>query len=439
MFILAFRLAIGITALFKPKAKEWIEGRNGQFASLQASISPSEKVIWMHCASAGELEQGKPVAEDLKKRYPDYKILITFFSPSGFAVGKKFKAADYVFYLPLDTKKNARRFIQIVQPKLVIFVKYDFWFHHLKSVNQQGIPLLLISAIFRKEQAFFKWYGGFFKRMLRLFTLLFVQDETSLKLLHSIQVNNTNIAGDTRFDRVLSIAENNKKEDVSASEIIKVFIGNSPVIVAGSTWPDDEKLLSEGLKKRPGIKLIIVPHEITEEHLRSIEGMFPQSVRYSRINDATYLKEITKGIQKRNNTSGQSDALKNRFLAAPVLIIDGFGMLSRLYQYATVTYIGGGFNKSGIHNTLEAAVWSKPVLCGPNYKKFKEARELLATGAAFSIATATELEQVIDTLFEGFGNIEKSGRAAGMYVRQNGGATKKILDYIQENRLLTTA
>jgi len=379
----------------------------------------------MHCASAGELEQGKPVAEALKKNYPNYKLLVSFFSPSGYVVGKKWPVADYVFYLPLDTAKNAYRFVEIVQPKLVVFIKYDYWFHHLNEVKKNNIPLILVSAIFRSQQAFFKTYGGFYKKILRLFTWLFVQDEASLSLLQSIEIKNASVAGDTRFDRVLSIFETNKKGSFDALENIKAFANNAAVLVAGSTWPEDEKLLLDGLKKYGDVALIIVPHEITNAHLQSIEALFPSSVRYSQLN------------KKLISPEHEPRSTHQRVANQHILIIDSFGMLSRIYQIASVAYIGGGFNKSGIHNTLEAAVWSKPVIFGPNYQKFKEARELINAGAAFSVAAASELEALAPTLFDGFEQAEKSGEAAGKYVRQNSGATDKILLYIQENRLLT--
>ncbi len=405
LFIAVSRIGIGIAANWNNKAKLWIEGRKNLFSNLQASIPANEKTIWMHCASAGEFEQGKPVLEKLREKYPYHKVLITFFSPSGYSIGKKYEGAHYIFYLPLDTKKNAKRFVQIVQPKLVVFVKYEYWYHHLKAVADQKIPLLLISSIFRKRQVFFKWYGEFYRNILKLFTKIFVQDEDSKQLLHFINIKHCSVNGDTRFDRVATIAGN-----ANPLDNISKFIGSSKVIVAGSTWPDDEQLLTY-LNSINDCKLIIAPHEINPAHLEKTGTLFPASVLYSKMNEHTNSK---------------------------VLVVDNIGMLSRLYQYATITYIGGGFNKSGIHNTLEAAVWSKPVIFGPNYQKFKEAKELIEEGAAFSIENETELKEVVQKLFTNIERLKESSVAAGLYVQKNRGATEKIVSYIQENRLLTT-
>ncbi len=406
LFIWLTRVGIGIASLWNGKARQWTKGRIGGVKEITTSIRAGEKIIWMHCASAGEFEQGKPVIEELKKNYDDHKILVTFFSPSGYSIGKNYKQADYVFYLPIDTPKNAKRFIQNVQPTLVIFVKYDFWYHHLKAVIDRKIPLLLISSIFRNNQVFFKWYGGFNRKMLKLFSWLFVQDEASKDLLLSINIKNCSVSGDTRFDRVASIA-------AVAEPILQIekFKQGAQVMVAGSTWPDDEQILSSLLHFNKEFKLIIAPHEIDVSHIEKIRSLFPGAALFS-------------GLNETNDSQ--------------VLIIDNIGMLSRLYQYATVTYIGGGFNKSGIHNTLEAAVWSKPVIFGPNYQKFKEARELIEEGGAFSISTAVELKEVVLNLLTQKERLIESSMAAGLYVQQHRGATKKIISYIQENRLLTT-
>ena len=377
------------------------------FEELDTAISGNRSIIWVHAASAGELEQGKPVIEALKEQYPYHRVLVTFFSPSGFSAGKKYAAADHVFYLPLDTRKNAAAFLSIVRPALVVFIKYDFWYHHLKAVHDRGIPLLLISSIFREKQLFFSPFGGFYRNILKLFTWLFVQDEHSMSLLHSIGIRHCSVAGDTRFDRVAAIRE--KAEEVAS---IGPFVAGAQVIVAGSTWPEDEQLLAhlaKGLKRE--YKLIIAPHEITTVHIRQLQALFPEAVLHS------------------NLTTGSS---------SNVLLIDNVGMLSRLYQYAQLTYIGGGFNKSGIHNTLEAAVWGKPVIVGPNYQKFKEARELIEAGGAFSISTSEALLKTASHLLEDATALQKAGAAAGSYVQNQRGATQSILHYIAANRLLTT-
>lgn len=408
-FIQLYGAGVKIAALGNNKAKQWLQGREHLFDQLAQTFSKPHAVIWLHSASAGEYEQAKPVLEALRQQYPQYKILVTFFSPSGYNVGKKSPLADYVFYLPLDTGDNAARFIQIVQPRLVLFVKYDFWYHHLKAVRDNKIPLLLFSSIFRPEQTFFKPHGRFYLSMLHLFTHIFVQDEASYGLLKKFGVTHCTIAGDTRFDRVSTIAQKS-----TPLPIIENFIAGSTVIVAGSTWPEDEEQLHAVLKKRGNIKLIIAPHEINEPHIKSIQQLFKNTIRYSQIKET------------------------ERSFSAGVLIIDNIGMLSRLYRYAHITYIGGGFNKSGIHNTLEAAVWGRPVIFGPNYQKFREARELIKEGAAFSYTTEEELETTIDTLLSNEKAYANAGSAAGKYVQQNGGATAVIADYIQENRLLTS-
>jgi 3-deoxy-D-manno-octulosonic-acid transferase len=405
IFIALYSLGIRLASLWNKKAAEWLSGRKALFHDLRSKIPEGAKIIWMHCASAGEFEQGKPVIEALKKQYPHHKLLVSFFSPSGFSVGKKYKAADFITYLPLDTKSNAAEFLKIVNPELVIFIKYEYWYHHLKAVRSRNIPLLLVAAIFRKDQVFFKWYGGFYRKILFFFHHIFVQDQASLELLTASGINHCSIGGDTRFDRVKEIREN-----FSGLSRIEEFTGNHKIIVAGSTWPEDEKLLSQAIEKNPGSKLIIAPHEINEEHLASIEKLFPKATRYSKIQEA---------------------------VTGDVLIIDNFGMLSRLYQYATIAYIGGGFNKSGIHNTLEAAVYGKPVLFGPAYQKFKEARELIEKKGAFSFSTAEELSKIIASLLTDAGFLQRAGEASKNYVLENTGATGKLLQFIQANRLLT--
>jgi 3-deoxy-D-manno-octulosonic-acid transferase len=413
-FIQAFAFAISIAALWNRKAAQWKRGRRNLWHELEQTFSKPHTVIWIHAASAGEFEQAKPVIEALKNGFPQHQILVTFFSPSGYPAGKKFALADYVFYLPLDTKKNAGKFINLIQPKLVVFVKYDFWYHHLKAVLDRNIPLLLISSIFRKEQVFFKWYGSFYLNMLRFFTHLFVQDETSYELLKKFDIVNCSVAGDTRFDRVLTIAKS-----FNPIPVIDAFCSDNKVIVAGSTWPDDEQLLQAAFKKFASTKMIIAPHEINDTHLKSITELFQNTILYSALEKAA--EEEQQRMQQQ----------------ATVLVIDTMGLLSRLYYYATVAYIGGGFNKSGIHNTLEAAVFGKPVLFGPNYKKFREARELIKSGGARSYATEQDLEDTLRNWFMHPEVLEKTGDAAGKYVQANSGATEKIIRFIQEKRLLT--
>ena len=405
-FIRLYHIGIRVAAVRSEKARAWLDGRKNLFQDLEQLLGQPRPTIWVHCASAGELEQGKPVIEGLKATYPGHRVLVSFFSPSGYSVGKKYGAADAVTYLPLDTASNARRFLDRVKPELAVFVKYEYWYHHLTELHTRQVPVLLVSAIFREQQVFFTWYGGFFRNLLRVYSRIFVQDPESALRLQSIGITAVTVAGDTRFDRVGRILE----ERPPIPEIETFVADHQPVIVAGSTWPEDEDLLAEGLALRGG-KLIIAPHELDEGHLQHIEARFPGAARFSR-------------------TRGQSPAA--------VLIIDNIGMLSRLYQYATISYIGGGFNKSGIHNTLEAAVWSKPVFFGPNYQKFREARELIEAGAAFSASTPEELKTKTDHFLDDPDALTKAGSAAGAYVAQNRGATNTILNYVQANRLLTS-
>jgi len=400
-FIRLYLFAIRLAALRNQKAKEWIQGRQNLFTHLEQQVNADDRVIWMHCSSAGEFEQGKPIIAALKKEYPNHKIVVSFFSPSGYHVAKK-SDADCITYLPADTRANARRFIKILHPELVIFIKYEFWYHHLSETAFQHIPLLLASAVFRKDQAFFKWYGDLFRNVLFLFRHLFVQDKSSFRLLQENHINHCSISGDTRFDRVKEIADH-----FTDVPVVTAFVGKDPVIVAGSTWKDDEKLLAQ---YRPA-KLVLAPHEISDEHLSQIEQLFPDSIRYSRWDHRT-------GQEK-------------------VLIIDNVGMLSRLYFYATVAYVGGGFTKDGIHNILEAAVYGKAVVFGPVYQKYREAKELISQGGAFSVGNVEQWKNRIDNLLNNEENSQAAGLHALHYITKNTGATAEVLHYIQENRLLT--
>lgn len=411
-FIRLYSFAIRQAAPWNKKAKAWQDGRKDVFIHLQKNILPADKVIWVHCSSAGEFEQGKPVIEALKKDYPQKKILVTFFSPSGYGVAKNYPYADVISYLPLDTRKNAEQFFRLVHPDLVIFVKYEFWYHHLSVAAFHHVPIILISATFRKEQVFFRSYGGFFRQMLHLFRHLFVQDEASITLLQSVGIRNCSISGDTRFDRVAAIAE--KKAEIPA---IDAFVADKKLIVAGSTWEDDDAVIATYAKTNLQTKLIIAPHEITAAHLDKLKGLFPNSALYS-------------GVQ-------QGSVSASDLAGAQVLVIDSVGFLSRLYAYATVTYVGGGFTKDGIHNILEAAVWEKPVIFGPNYSKYREAKELIQAGGACSISTADEFKKIADDLLSNEGHLQSYAANAKLYIEKNTGATEKIMKAIQEKRLLT--
>lgn len=408
IFIFLFGLGIRITTLWSPKAKEWLKGRRSLFKELELCISETDAVIWIHSSSAGEFEQAKPVIENLKTKYPAYKIVVTLFSPSGYSVAKRYSFADQVYYLPLDTAANARRFLKLLRPQLVIFVKYDFWYHHLQAVKQQKIPLLLISSVFNSNQSFFKWYGSLYRKMLFFFDHIFVQDKSSLQQLHQYHITNCSVSGDTRFDRVLEIADNFREID-----FIPGFINNEKVLVAGSTWPDDESSLKQVKAEFPQLKMIIAPHEINTAHIEQLQKDFPDAICYSQLSSSEEASRYA------------------------VLIIDNVGMLSRLYRYATFSYIGGGFTRDGIHNTLEAAVFGRPVIFGPNYQKYREAKELILHGGGFSFQTTAELITRIHRLLSDNNLYQSASESAKAYVYNEAGATNKIMHYIQENRLLT--
>jgi 3-deoxy-D-manno-octulosonic-acid transferase len=412
LFIRIFALAARIAAVFSTKARDWVAGRKNWAPVLEQQLSQlgAGPRIWMHCASAGEFEQGKPVLEALRQQYPDHRIVVSFFSPSGYVVGSKYKGADLVTYLPLDTRRHAARFVELLQPSLAVFVKYDFWYRHLEALSRRNIPLLLVSAIFRPKQAFFKWYGGTQRRLLHFFTWLFVQDEASVKLLASIGVSHCSAAGDTRFDRVARITEN-----PAPIPLVEAFVASGEsVLVAGSTWKEDEDLLRQ-LPWEDDLKLVIAPHEIGAGAVSRLRQAFgAAAVTYSEL-----------------------DQQKAAIAGKRVLIIDNFGMLSRLYRYATITYIGGGFNKSGIHNTLEAAAWGKPVLFGPNYRKFREAVGLIEAEAGESVDSPARLSYEVSQLRQAPALPAVVGERARRYVEANIGATGRILQFIQEKRLLT--
>lgn len=406
-----FRAGIRIAAIFNPKARKWLQGRKDIFGRLQAAIGEDDRTIWMHCASLGEFEQGRPLLEKLRATYPGHRLLLTFFSPSGYEIRKDFPGVDWVFYLPLDGSSNARRFLNIVKPRLVVFVKYEYWYFYLRQIKAMGIPFLLISALFQARMPFFKWYGGLHRNMLGCFTHLFVQDEPSRQLLATIDFDKQcTVSGDTRFDRVIEIAEH-----AGPVPGIDDFASDRKTIVAGSTWSEDEQLLQQVMYelKSAGLKLVIAPHEIHEQHIQQLRVLFPSSRLYSEL------------------VPGQPLA------AEQVLIIDNIGMLSRLYRHAWITYIGGGFGK-GIHNTLEAAVYGKPVLFGPAYGKFREAVELVRNGGAKPVSNAEEARAIVSKLLGDENAYSASAAAAGEYVLASRGATKKVMDYIQEKRLLTS-
>ncbi|NOT51608.1 MAG: 3-deoxy-D-manno-octulosonic acid transferase [Chitinophagaceae bacterium] len=409
IFLLLFKAAAFITSPFNSKTKKWVTGRKDLFEKLHAAIPADAKIVWMHCSSLGEFEQGRPVLEKIRSQYPRYKVLLTFFSPSGYEVQKNYDGADWVFYLPMDGRSNAKRFAEIVHPSLVIFVKYDLWYFYLKEINKRNIPLLLISALIEKSKVF-KWYGRMHRKMFGLISHFFVQDAESKKLLDKAGFSNSTVAGDTRFDRVIEIAE--KFEPIP---LIENFITGHKTIIAGSTWQEDDIVLKKTVEiiNDPSLKLIIAPHELGERNLNDLKKLFPNSIRYSQL------------------------STPNSQLST-CLIIDNIGILSRLYKYGDITFVGGGMTSYGVHNVLEAAVYSKPVIIGPFYKKYIEAIGLVDCGGALVIKNEKELAVTIRELLTNTGDSYiKSAKASGNFVQQNAGADRKILQFIQENRLLT--
>jgi 3-deoxy-D-manno-octulosonic-acid transferase len=398
--------AIYIASMWNKKAKLWVNGRkNWESQIVDFCNKNSKKIVWMHCASLGEFEQGRPVLEKLKATYPNYSFILTFFSPSGYSIQKNNKEVDGVFYLPVNNAKNASLFIQHLQPVLVVWVKYDYWDNFLFELKKQKIPVVLISAKFNINQPFFKFYGTYWITILHCFSHIFVQDKNSIDLLKSIAINHCTIGGDTRFDRVIEIAKNR----ISHNKI-ELFCTTKNVIVAGSTWLEDEEEICHFANKNKNIKFIIAPHHIDESRLLEVEKLFKHTIRYAQLKNETDCN---------------------------VLIIDNIGMLSSLYQYATIAYIGGGFGGDGVHNVLEPAAYGKPILYGPTYEKYTEAIDLVEMEAAYSIENAIEFEEVCIELLEDKILQKITGEKAKKYVQDNIGSSNFIVNYISENRLLT--
>ncbi|HNJ57526.1 MAG TPA: glycosyltransferase N-terminal domain-containing protein [Chitinophagaceae bacterium] len=412
IFIAVYPFIAKIISTKNTKAKLWLTGRKNIFTKLKEAFANNKsEVIWMHCSSLGEFEQGRPVLEKIKQTYPSYTILLTFFSPSGYEIQKNYAYANWVYYLPLDSAKNATQFLDIVQPKLTLFIKYEFWYYYLTEIKKRNIPLLLLSASFRKNQPFFKWYGKIYREMLQCFSYFFVQDNNCAELLHKIGfTKNVSIAGDTRFDRVIEIA--NSFESI---EIIEKFIGTDKVIVAGSTWTDDDEALDHYANTNTHIKFIIAPHQIETERVNECLKLYKKAILFSVL-----VNEPNSNFTEKN-----------------VLIIDNIGMLSKLYKYATICFVGGAFGDDGVHNVLEAAVYKKPVVFGPEFEKYIEAKELVENNGGISIENALELEQVFNKLLTDNLFYETTAINAENYVQNNSGATKIIVDFIYAKRLLT--
>lgn len=387
------------------KATLFLSGRENVFALLEQKRLPGERYVWFHAASLGEFEQGRPIMESLKNSHPEFKILLTFFSPSGYEVRKDYQGADIICYLPMDMSWNVKRFLDIVQPDCAIFIKYEFWMNYLLELKKRQIKTYIVSAIFRESQLFFRSYGGFYRRLLKSFTHLFVQNDESVRLLHSIGFDNVTKVGDTRFDRVADIAA--KSKDLP---IVQAFKSDAKVLIAGSSWPNDENILLPYFNQNFPLKLIIAPHEIDEEHLQSIISQLKRPyIRYSQATIGN-VKEVD------------------------CLIIDCFGLLSSIYRYGEIAYIGGGFGV-GIHNILEAAVYGIPVIFGPNFRKFQEAVDLQQKGGAFVIENYESFSQIMSEFLEENSSLYSSAcKVSNDYSQANKGATSKVVNAIFSQR-----
>lgn len=400
--IVFYYIAIRIAAIASKKAQLWLRGRKRIFEKLQQAFPEKQKTVWMHCASLGEFEQGRPLLEEIRKNYPQYRLLLTFFSPSGYEIRKNYDGADVVCYLPLDTPANAKRFISIVNPDIALFVKYEFWFNYQQQLKKRRIPLFVVSANFRSNQHFFKWYGGWFRKNLNNFTHLFVQNDHSKKLLSKAGISNVTISGDTRFDRVAAITKQAK-----SFPLIEKFCNNQKVFIAGSSWKPDEDILCSYINLNPkAFKYIIAPHEVNSEHIENLcVALNVKYLLYSQISE--------KNVED-----------------AEVLIIDCIGILSHVYQYGYITYIGGGFGKS-IHNILEPATFGMPVIFGPNHTKFAEAIELKNLKGAFAINNAQEFDSLLQNWIRKPSSVLEASAISKNYVEQHTGACEIIMTELQ--------
>jgi len=403
-----YYLAILLSSIFNPKARLWIKGRKKLFSHIKSSLNDdNHKKIWVHCSSLGEFEQARPVIESIKEKLPKYKIILTFFSPSGYEIRKNYNLVDWVFYLALDSPKNAKRLIKLFKPSLVLFVKYDFWYFILRELNRKKIKVILFSAIFQSNQLFFKKIiGNWYRRLLFFFNHIFVQDNQSFVLLKQIGIKNIEVIGDTRFDRVVKIAQN-----FEPLPLIEKFVSEK-TIVAGSTWEEDDKILAEYINTNKDVRLIIAPHEVNNKSINRLTKLFKNNfILYTDlVND-----------KKQSNK-------------AQVIIINTIGLLKKLYYYATITYVGGGF-KHGIHNLLEAIVYGKPVVFGPNHQKFKEAHDLLNLKIGFCINDEIKATKIFNELLNNKQKLEEISQKALEYVYKNTGATDKIMNWILKKHL----
>lgn len=398
--IYLYLCGVALASIFSKKVKKMWKGERQTLDILKSKVNPNHQYIWFHAASLGEFEQGRPLIERIRADYPEYKILLTFFSPSGYEVRKDYEHADIVCYLPIDTIRNARRFLRTVRPCMAFFIKYEFWYNYLHILKHRNVPVYSVSSIFREHQIFFRWYGKSYAGVLRCFTHFFVQNEKSKHLLHTIGIDTVDVVGDTRFDRVLQI-----KDKAQQLPIVEAFKADKKVFVAGSSWAPDEDIFIPFMNECKDWKMIIAPHVISEEHLKRIE-------------------EKCKGKTVRYTATTPEEAAQ-----AQCLLIDCFGLLSSVYHYGEVAYVGGGFGV-GIHNVLEAVVWKMPVLFGPNHQRFQEAQELIKAKGGFEITDSSSFAHMMQQFMTQQEYLRLSGEAAGSYVESKAGATQKILKQI---------
>ena len=407
LVIYLYLLGVAIYSRFSEKVRKMWRGEREAFKILREKVDPNAKYVWFHAASLGEFEQGRPLMEQLRKDHPEYKILLTFFSPSGYEVRKNYEGADIITYLPLDTITNARRFLRTVRPVMAFFIKYEFWYNYLHILKHRGVPVYSVSSIFRPEQVFFKWYGRQYGRVLNCFTHFFVQNEISKELLAKIGITDTTVVGDTRFDRVLQI-----KEAAKQLPIVESFVKDAPqVFVAGSSWPPDEEIFIKYFNEHKNWKLIIAPHVIGEDHLKQIEKLLEG-------------RKVIRYTEAEKMVNGQLSMVNDY----EVLIINCFGLLSSIYHYGNVAYVGGGFGV-GIHNLLEAAVWDVPVFFGPNNQKFQEAQGLKTSGG-FEISSYEDFAAQMDRFAADDAYLQEQGQKAGHFVKGQSGATQKVLSSV---------
>ncbi len=404
-----------IVAIFNAKMKLFVNGRKSVFTTLQSKIQASDKVIWFHAASLGEYEQGLPVMEAIKEKYPNHKIVVSFFSPSGYEVRKNNTIADATVYLPMDTKANAKKFVQLVHLEMVFFIKYEFWPNYLNELKKQNIPTYLISGIFRKNQAFFKWYGGFYRKALTTFNHFFVQNDASKLLVQKLGFNNVTVSGDTRFDRVVSILERDNELDFidSFTKSPSTALGVTTIVI-GSSWPKDEELLIQYINQSADdVKFIIAPHNILQSNIVNLQSSIKKkTILYSEYNELL--------------DSARHDKLQDY----QVFIIDTIGLLTKIYSYADIAYVGGGFGNPGVHNLLEPATFGVPIVIGPNYSHFAEATALVQSEGCMSIKNQTELNNAFDLLINNTDERHEKGHICETFVQMNKGATQKIVDSI---------